>query len=97
MSIPTHLQSTVDLLNRAFGDIIEYDDYLALLAVLGEHMCEENIGITVAHQFGRHAAEVTNDLAKVQSTQPPPTDALQAVRSRLEKVGLEDWLKEDEP
>ncbi len=96
MSIPAHLQSTIDLLGRAFGDSIEEQDYLALLAVLAEHMCEENIGITVARQFGRDAVEVVNDLAKVQAVQLPRPEVVRAVRSRLEQAGLEDWINEDE-
>ncbi len=73
----------------AFGDTLEEYGYLALLAVLAEHMCEENIGITVARQFGRDAVKVTNDLAKVQSVQPPHGDAVKAVRVRLEEAGFE--------
>jgi len=97
VSIPAHLQSTFDLLTRAFGDTIEERDYMALLAVLGEHMCEENIGTTVACRFGRNAEQVTNDLAKVQSVQAPPPGAMEDVRTRLERAGFKAWLEEDEP
>lgn len=93
--IPKHLQSTFDLLTRAFGSRIEEPDYLALLALLAEHMCEENIGITVGGRFQRDAVEVMNDLAKVQSVEPPSEAAVQAVRSRLETAGLAEWLEEE--
>lgn len=95
MDIPRHLQSTFDLLTRAFGPRIEEQDYFALLALLGEHMCEENIGIIIGGRFERDPAEVMNDLAKVQSVEPPSDAALQAVRLRLEAAGLEEWLRED--
>ena len=94
-NIPPHLQSTFDLLTRAFGPEIGEQDYFALLAFLDEHMCEENIGITVAGRFGKDPAEVANDLAKVQSVEPPGEAAVQAVRSRLEAAGLAEWLEED--
>ncbi len=94
MGIPAHLQSTFDLLTRAFGDSIEERNYMALLAVLGEHMCEENIRVTVAHRFGRDAERITNDLAKVQSVQAPHADSVEDVRSNLDRAGLEDWLRE---
>lgn len=96
MSIPAHLQSTFDLLATAFGNRIDEQDYLALLAVLAEHMCEENIGIVVAHQFERDEVEVVNDLARVRANQPPRHEVIRAVRSRLEKAGLEDWINEDD-
>lgn len=95
MNIPPHLQSTFDLLTRAFGDTVEEREYMALLAVLGEHMCEENIGLAVARRFGRDAEQVTNDLAKVQSVRAPLPEAVQDVRTRLEKAGFEAWLGED--
>ena len=93
--IPQHLQSTFDLLTRAFGPRIEEQDYFALLAFLGEHMCEENIGITIGGRFERDPIEVMNDLAKVQSVAPPSEAAVQAVRSRLVAAGLAEWLEED--
>lgn len=93
--IPKHLRSTFDLLTRAFGPRIEEQDYFALLALLGEHMCEENIGITIGGRFERDPTEVMNDLAKVQSAEPPSEAAVKAVRSRLEAAGLAEWLKED--
>jgi len=90
-----HLQSTLDLLTRAFGARIEEQDYRALLELLGEHMCEENIGIAVGARFDKDPTEVINDLAKVQSVEPPGEAAVRAVRARLEAAGWAEWLEEE--
>ena len=94
--IPTHLRSTVDLLARAFDGEIAEHDYLPLLALLGEHMCEENLSSAVALCFARDRHEVANDLAKAHSTHVPSVEAVASVRARLERAGLTEWLVEDE-
>lgn len=94
-SIPPYLQSTVDLLARAFHREIDASQYMALLALLGEHMCEENLGIAVGAAFGKDPFVVVNDLARAQSIDTPSEASISAVRARLQEVGLSEWLAEE--
>lgn len=94
--IPAHLRSTVDLLVHAFEGDVSEQDYLPLLALLGEHMSEESLGLAVELRFGRDRYEVWNDLAKARSSHAPTAEAMAAVRARLERVGFAEWIAEDE-
>jgi hypothetical protein len=73
-NIPKHLQSTFDLLTRAFGPRIEEQDYFALLAFLGEHMCEENIGIVIG--------------GRLRLGHPNTEDGARALRGRRNRLDL---------
>ena len=93
--IPAELRPTLDLLSKAFGAQIDDEQYSGLIAFLADHMCEENIGLTVGVCFHKDPVVVVNDLARVLSVAPPSKDVVSSVRSRLQSAGLAEWLEDN--
>ena len=90
---PEGLESTIDMINRAYPRGIPSDDYLPLIAILAEEMSEKGIGSAMAF-IGYDRFVVCNDVAKVQSFATPKMSDVQRVRNRLEPAGYQDWLSE---
>jgi hypothetical protein len=81
------LREVVAQLRHAFPDGVPPDDYMALLAVLGEDMSEENVAVVVAELIDGETVVVANDAAAAQSVRAPKAAASARVRSVLESVG----------
>jgi len=81
------LREVLEQLRRAYPRGVAEDDYMALLAVLGEDMSEENVAIVVAELIDRETAVVANDVAAAQSVRVPGPAARARVRSVLESTG----------
>ncbi len=60
---------------------------MALLAVLGDDMSEENVAIVVAELIDGEAAVVANDAAAAQSVRAPAPVVRARVQSVLESAG----------
>ena len=60
---------------------------MALLAVLGDRMSEENLAIVVAELVDGEVAAVANDAAAAQSVRMPAPEARARVRSALDSAG----------
>jgi len=74
-------------LRRAYPQGVPADDYMALLAVLGEDMSEENIAIVVAELVDGETIVVANDTASAQSVRVPGATARARVRRVLYFAG----------
>lgn len=88
--LPPHLQSTLQLVERAYPLGVPKDDYLSLLAVLSEYMCEENLSIVAAF-WNESDGSRTNDVLAAKQ-QLLPTDS---VVDRLRAAGFEQWIAEE--
>ena len=93
--IPEHLASTHRMLQSAYPAGLPEADYFALLVLLSEQMCEENLAAVVALAFSREQLVVGNDAAKAVTTHEPNAKDLDRVRSRLRLAGYDDWIHED--
>lgn len=89
--IPDHLISTLQLVERAYPQGVPPADYMALLSVLAEHMCEENLAIVASH-WGQDPRSRLNDVLLVKSRE---IDA-SAVYQRLANAGLDGWIEEEQ-
>lgn len=95
MNVPSHLQSTVNLINRAFPEGVPDADFLPLLAVLYAHMADENLVEVVSLLTGRGRGAVLNDVYAAGSLVGLDPDDVAAVRARLVSTGLDEWIVED--
>jgi hypothetical protein len=89
--IPTHLRSTIRLVEKAYPQGVPQGDYLALLFVLSEHLCEENLAIAAAIWCPGDGSRLNDVLAA--KNQRPPCDS---VIEKLTGAGLQEWLSEEE-
>ncbi|NOK36257.1 DUF3349 domain-containing protein [Corallococcus exercitus] len=96
MSLPPNLESTADLVRRAFPEGVTEADYLPLLTALYPHMSDRSLAMVVGHFVGQDYPLVLNDIYGVGGgyTSASP-DAVAAVQARLVAAGLEEWLKEN--
>lgn len=87
MVVDEALREVLEQLRRAYSRGVPEDDYMALLAVLGDDMSEENVAIVVAELIDGEVAVVANDAAAARSVKPPGQAAKARVRSKLEAAG----------
>jgi hypothetical protein len=93
--IPEHLQSTYQMICRAYPDGIPRNEYFPLLAVLAEHMSEECLSDVIGFLPGFDPIVVTNDVAKVLSTDRPAFGDMERIKERLKGASYGDWLLEE--
>jgi len=96
ITIAPYLLSTYKLIQCAFPNGIETQDYLPLLALFYDEMSDRNLAEIVAYYTGRHYAVVLNDVYRVVTTDLPKAEAIDKVKQRLLVCGYEEWLKEAE-
>ena len=94
-TIPDHLQSTWELLRRAFPNDVPAEEYLPLLALLYPHMADENIAIVMSELTGRDSGSVLNDVYKAGSGSGITEAAKDSVLRKLQRAGFEEWKKEE--
>ncbi|BAT51892.1 hypothetical protein NOS3756_08230 [Nostoc sp. NIES-3756] len=75
-TIPPHLQSAYELIQCAFPNGIEAEDYEPLLALLSEEMSGRNLAEVIACYLGKEYSMVLNDVYRVQSINIPKADAV---------------------
>ncbi|AVH70133.1 DUF3349 domain-containing protein [Nostoc sp. 'Lobaria pulmonaria (5183) cyanobiont'] len=96
ITIAPYLLSTYKLIQCAFPNGIETQDYLPLLALLYDQMSDRNLAEIVVHYTGRHYAVVLNDVYRVVTTDVPKAETIDKVKQRLLVCGYQEWLKEAE-
>ena len=94
--IPPHLDSTWQLLKRAFPNGISEEDYLAVLDQLYPHMADENLQNVVALFTGRDPGVVLNDIFRVGSGGAVSAKVRASVGDRLCRAGFDEWVEEDD-
>jgi Protein of unknown function (DUF3349) len=65
------LREVLEVLRFAYPRGVPEDDYMALLALLGDWMSEENLSIVVAELIDGEVAIVANDAAAAQPLRLP--------------------------
>lgn len=95
-TIPTHLVSTYQLLQRAFPHGLDDDIYLPLLSILYEEMSDRSLAQVIAEYTGRDYYVVLNDVYYVGSnTAVVLPEIVNLVKQKLMDSGYEIWLNED--
>ncbi|WP_375474020.1 DUF3349 domain-containing protein [uncultured Nostoc sp.] len=96
ITIAPYLLSTYKLIQCAFPNGIETQDYLPLLALLYDEMSDRNLAEVVAYYTTKHYGVVLNDMYRVRTTDVPKASAIDKVKQRLLVCSYEEWLKEAE-
>ncbi|GAC1580837.1 MAG: hypothetical protein NVS3B20_11640 [Polyangiales bacterium] len=67
------------------------DDYLAVLALLHDHMSDRNLAEAMSFVTGNAEELVLNDIYAARSTQPPSHDEMMRARKILVRHGYLRW------
>jgi hypothetical protein len=94
ITIPSHLEPTLKLIQRAFSYGIDNDAYLPLLTLLEPELSDRNLAIVVASLTNKEYTQVLNDIYYVKSHPPNNPEQIEAVRSRLNENGFHNWLEQ---
>jgi hypothetical protein len=96
-TIPSHLVSTYQLLQCAFPQGIEPQEYLPLLSILYEQMSDRTLAQVIAELTGKEYSVVLNDIYDVGSNTLPIDikTALPSVQQKLMHCNYENWLTEN--
>ncbi|MGL6341294.1 MAG: DUF3349 domain-containing protein [Waterburya sp.] len=96
-TIPFHLVSTYHLLECAFPDGIEEQEYLPLLSILYEQMSDRSLASAIANFTGKEYYAVLNDVYRVGSAQTMTSEVaevISSIRQKLIHCDYEKWLLE---
>jgi hypothetical protein len=98
-TIPAHLVSTYQLLQCAFPQGIEEQEYIPLLSILYEQMSDRALAQVIAEFTAREYHAVLNDVYRVGAALPfplPPEieEVLNSVKQKLIRCNYEKWLIE---
>lgn len=94
IKIPPHLQSTYKLIQCAFPNGIEAEDYEPLLALLSEEISDRNLAAVISYYVDKEYSVVLNDVYRVQSIDIPKTEAIDNLKKHLFSCGYQQWLEE---
>jgi len=92
--LPAHIESTMHLIERAFGQRLpEGEEYQSLVWLLGQGMKTADLRLLLESVFGR------GDRARLEavwaaSFEPPQNASFEIVSKRLDEAGYETWLSE---
>ena len=88
--VPEHLKSTLVMIQTAFPNGVNREQYFSLLYLLYDYMCDENLAIVMSYITGENIATITNDIWGVnQGT--IDSDCLLDTKNRLHKSGFVSW------
>ena len=90
------LQSTIDLLSRAFPARLDDASYRGAVCVLGPHMSYRAIASVMAALTGKDEAITYHDALKADAGTLAAVAEIEAAHERLSAVGLDAWIAEDE-
>ncbi|MBE9008966.1 DUF3349 domain-containing protein [Pseudanabaenaceae cyanobacterium LEGE 13415] len=92
-TIPAYLASTYQLLQSAFPQGIENQDYLPLLVLLHDQMSDRSLAQVIAEFVGRDYPAVLNDVYGINAASVA-RESLENVKQKLIRGGYENWLLE---
>lgn len=93
-SFPAHLKSTVDMIESAFPDGVNREQYFSLLHLLYNYMCDENLSMVMSYITGESTGVITNDFYGVKQ-RAVDNDCILVVKDKLVKAGFASWIAED--
>jgi hypothetical protein len=94
-TIPAHLVSTYQLLQCAFPQGVEDQEYLPLLSVLYEHMSDRSLAQAIADFTGREYYLVLNDVYRLGVMAAFSAQVMDAIKQKLIHCDYEKWLLEE--
>ncbi|MGF9908939.1 DUF3349 domain-containing protein [Brevibacillus sp. HB1.2] len=92
--IPKHLESTLNMLKRAYPNGISDKECFPLMSLLYEHMSDRNLAEVISFITGKEVAIALNDIHKSVSTKQLSEQELNMVREKLLEHGFEKWIDE---
>lgn len=97
-TIPAHLVSTYQLLQCAFPQGIEEQEYLPVLSILYEEMSDRSLAQVIADFTGKDYLAVLNDVYRVGAAEVFSSSTVENVRDsvkqKLIRCNYEKWLLE---
>lgn len=93
-TVSVHLASTYQLLQCAFTNGIDEQEYLPLLAILYEHMSNRSLAQVIAKYLGRDYYFVLNDVYRV-GAEAQSSDLTEHVKQKLIACDYEKWLADE--
>ena len=94
-TIPAHLASTYQLIQRAFPQGIDEQIYLPLLKILYEHMSDRSLAQVIAEYTEKDYYGVLNDVYRVGSIDAFSSEIIEFVKQKLISCGYEKWLADE--
>jgi len=94
-TIPAHLISTYQLLQCAFPQGIEDQEYLPLLSILYEQMSDRSLAQVIAEFTGREYHTALNDVYRVGAAETLRVgEVVDSINQKLMRCDYEKWLLE---
>lgn len=87
---PEHLLSTLQLVERAYPDGVPHTEYLALLFVLSDHMCDGNLAFAATF-WNQNEGSRLDDVLAAKHQMPEAGAVLQ----KLVAAGFVTWIEEE--
>lgn len=91
--VPDYLKKTVVMLQTAFPNGVNKEQYFSLLYLLYDYMCDENLAIVMSYITGEKIATVTNDIWGVNQ-RTIESNCLLGTKNRLLKSGFASWVND---
>ena len=91
--VPEYLKSTLIMIQIAFPNGVNREQYFSLLYLLYDYMCDENLAIVMAYVTGKNTASVTNDIWGINQ-RIIDNDCLLDAKNRLLKSGFASWISD---
>ena len=92
MKIPEYLKSTQAMISQAFPDGMDEESYWALIYLLYDHICDENLVLVLSTFVEKPWGVIANDIYKVNRFKIDEK-ILQKVKAGLDAHGFEEWKK----
>ncbi len=96
-TVPAHLVSTYQLLQCAFPQGIEEQEYIPLLSILYEKMSDRALAQVIAEFVDKEYPVVLNDVYRVGAAETSLSgvdEVLSSVEQKLIRCNYEKWLIE---
>ena len=91
--VPDYLKKTVIMIQTAFPERVNKEQYFSLLYLLYDYMCDENLAIVMSYITGEKSATVTNDIWGVNQ-RTIESSYLLDTKNRLMKSGFASWVND---
>ena len=96
MELAEPLRPVLAILRQAYPAGLPQQDYLPLLVVLGDLLCDRNLALVVAEFIDGETVVVDNDAAAAHDFRKPARHDVTRVRAALDAHGLADLDEEDD-
>ncbi|MCI8528257.1 MAG: DUF3349 domain-containing protein [Lachnospiraceae bacterium] len=81
------------MIQAAFPNGINKEQYFSLLYLLYDYMCDENLAIVMSYITGKKIVTVTNDIWRLNQ-RTIESSCLLDTKDRLMKLGFASWVND---